>query len=91
MTDDIRTVSLENGTFYYYTTGPYSLTNALDAEIAQLTEYRFSLNPAFDEVIYKLYKTDEGNWYELNDRNSLLNSSIIHALKKAMDDATVES
>lgn len=90
MIADIRTVSLENGSFYYYKTSPYSLSNAIGNEIAHLTEIIFSLSPNFDEVLHKLYKTAEGSWYDMNYRSTVLNGHIIHALKKAMDVSIIE-
>lgn len=79
-------IKLENGTEYYYNIKPYELTNALGNVIALLQQYHFS--PAGDSLTtadYKLYKTKEGNWYDVEQTGVLMEKSILRMLKSAID------
>lgn len=79
-------ITLEDNSHFYYTIKPYELTNALGSVIAVLQEYNFTKegdnNGRFS---CKLYKTKEGNWYDISDTNKSIDKSIIMALKLSID------
>jgi hypothetical protein len=64
-------VTLEDNTTYCYIIKPYQLKNPLGNIVAVLKEYRFTKK---DEnggaCTFKLYKTKEENWYDLEENNS---------------------
>ncbi len=72
-----------NGLVYSYTIGTAEITNALGAVMGILTEYRLIGN-AGDTI--SLYKTEEGNWYELKQSDSPLKNAIMMGLKSAIDE-----
>ncbi len=85
-----KQIILEDNTLFYYTIKPYELTNALGNIIAVLQEYNFTKKDDNDEQFScKLYKTKEGNWYDINDSNSLLEYGILRALKLAIDSSNL--
>jgi len=79
-------ITLENGVQYYYSIKPYELTNALGNVIALLQQYHFS--PAegnHAKAEYKLYKTKEGNWYDVEQTGVLTEKGVLRMLKSAID------
>lgn len=75
-----KEIILEDGTAYTYTVQPYEMKNALGAAVAVLDEYSFSKKGSLET--YKLYRTSEGNWYDVGEENS----SILRSLKLAFTD-----
>ena len=79
-------ITLEDNSHFYYTIAPYELTNSLGNIIAVLQEYNFetadNLNGQFSG---KLYKTKDGNWYDIEDLNIFSNKSIVRMLKSAIE------
>ena len=75
-------VILEDKSQYSYTVKPVEITNPLGAVIAILDEYSINNNNTEN---YKLYKTKEGNWYDVPGRIPVENSAILRALKSAID------
>jgi len=71
-----------NGLLYSYTIQNSEITNALGAVIAILTEYKLS-GSAGDNI--SLYRTKEGNWYDLKQSDSPFKNAIMAALKTAID------
>lgn len=71
-----------NGLLYSYIIQDAQITNALGAVIATLTEYKLS-GSAGDSI--SLYKTSEGNWYDMKQADSLFKNAIMVALKTAID------
>jgi hypothetical protein len=71
-----------NGLLYSYTIQDAQITNALGAVIATLTEYKLS-GSAGDTI--SLYRTSEGNWYDLKQSDSPFKNAIMMALKTAID------
>jgi hypothetical protein len=71
-----------NGLRYTYTIQPFEATNALGAITAILTEYKLS-GSAGDTI--SLYKTKEGNWYEIKQSDSPLKNALMTSLKSAID------
>jgi hypothetical protein len=78
-------VTLEDNSQFYYTVTPYELTNALGSIIAILQEYNFTKkDDNSGQFSCKLYKTKEGNWYDIEELNSAVNNTILRALKSAI-------
>src|SRR5258706_11596299 len=79
-------VILEDNTQYYYTIKPFELSNALGNVVAVLREFAFIKNEENkEEFCYRLYKTKEGNWYDIMDLKSSVQYDILRRLKIAMD------
>ena len=71
---------------YFYTVSPYEMTNALGSVVAILQEYTFKKMGETSELNpLKLYKTKEGNWYEINPSAPSLENNILRKLKTAIN------
>jgi hypothetical protein len=78
-------ITLEDNSQFYYTIKPYELTNALGNIIAVLQEYNFTKkDDNVNQFFCKLYRTKEGNWYDMEETNPTGNNSILRALKLAI-------
>ena len=79
-------ITLEDNSEFYYTVQPYELTNSLGNTIALLQEYLFTKkeehNPPFT---CKLYKTKEGNWYDIEETKIIKEKAVLRMLKSAID------
>ena len=75
---EIRQVILEDGSEYFYTSKPVEITNSLGASVAVLDEYFITKQGG---ETYKLYKTKEGNWYDVPESNQEVDKGILLALK----------
>lgn len=75
-------VFLDDKSQYSYTIMPFEVINALGTVSAVLKE--FSIHNCHGEI-YKLYKTKEGYWYDINVIDSGKVNSILQALKTAID------
>jgi len=79
-------ITLENNSQYYYTINPYELTNALGHIIAILQEYNFTKNDDNrGEFSCKLYRTKEGNWYDIEATKIITEKGILRLLKSAIE------
>ncbi|MEO5908474.1 MAG: hypothetical protein ABIR50_07770 [Ginsengibacter sp.] len=79
-----REIVLDNHQSFHYTIHPFELKNSLGKIIALLQEYEIiSSNSILESSSYKLYKTKEGNWYEIESENSP--DKIIRELKSAIN------
>lgn len=79
-------IILEDNNLFYYTIKPYELTNALGNIVAVLQEYNFTKNDDNNgQFSCKLYKTKEGNWYDINDNNTGVENGLLLGLKTAID------
>jgi hypothetical protein len=67
---------------YSYTVQPFELTNILGAVVAVLDEY-FITDSSSEN--YKLYKTKEGNWYDVNNVTLGNENRILGMLKIAIE------
>lgn len=74
-----KQISLEDGSQFYYTIQPFEMKNILGAAIAVLDEYIFTKKGTAE--IYNLYRTNEGNWYDVDESQTNVNSSIQRLLK----------
>lgn len=71
---------------YSYSVSSYEMTNALGQIIAILQEYNIIKVEGNTELKpHKLYKTKEGNWYEINPSAPSLENNILRKLKTAID------
>ena len=78
-------IVLDNNQRFHYTVHPFEMKNSLGKVIALLQEYEItSSTVVFDQSSYKLYKTKEGNWYEIDSENSKPDK-IIRELKSAIN------
>ena len=79
-------ITLEDNSQFYYTISPYELTNALGNIIAVLQEYNFTKNDDNNEQFFcKLYRTKEGNWYDIEVAKIVSEKGILRLLKSAID------
>ena len=67
---------------YFYTVNPFEVANALGTAVATLQEYSIS---NINGENYKIYKTKEGNWYDLAEVNSNRYNLLLISLKSAID------
>jgi hypothetical protein len=79
-------IVLEDNSQYIYSVEPFELNNVLGNVVAVLQEYTFvkyeDNNSTFS---CKLYKTKEGNWYEIREPDSSAEYNILRSLKTAID------
>jgi hypothetical protein len=79
-------VKLDDGTVYYYSVSPYNFKNALGNDVAVLQEYVFTKKGDDNgQFTCKLYRTKDGNWYDLEDAKTSTEKSISRLLKSAVD------
>ena len=79
-------IILEDDSLFYYTITPYQLTNSLGNNIAVLQEYTFTKKDDNNgQFSCKLYRTKEGNWYDIQDANRGVEKAILRMLKSAID------
>lgn len=78
-------INLEDNSQFYYTINPYALTNALGSIIAILQEYNFTKRGDNNgQFSCKLFRTKEGNWYEIEEAKIVTEKSILRMLKTAI-------
>jgi|SRR6185312_9731699 len=79
-------ITLEDNNQFDYTINPYELTNALGNIIAVLQEYNFTKKENNSgQFSFKLYRTKEGNWYEIQEAKIVTEKGILRLLKSAID------
>jgi hypothetical protein len=79
-------VILEDNSQFFYTIKSFELKNSLGNIVAVLKEYAFTKDGESNErFCHKLYKTKDGNWYEINDKISSDEYDILRRLKVAID------
>lgn len=83
-TEEIKEIILSDNSRFYYTIKQVEITNILGAAVAVLDEY-FITNYADEN--YKLYKTKEGNWYDVAEANKSANQRKLMFLKVAIDNS----
>ena len=77
-------IVLDNNQRFQYTVKHFEMKNSLGKVIALLQEYIItSSNSVCGQSSYKLYKTKEGNWYEIESKNSKPDT-IVRKLKSAI-------
>ena len=79
-------IIVEDNSQFYYTITPYELTNALGNIIAVLQEYNFTKKGDNNgQLSCKLYKTKEGNWYDIEEAKMVSEKAVLRMLKSAVD------
>ena len=79
-------IILEDNSQFYYTITPYELTNALGNIIAVLQDYSFTKkDDNSGQSSCKLYRTKEGNWYDIEEAKIDTEKGILRMLKSAID------
>ena len=73
---------LDNGTYYLYTIQPYEMKNVLGTVVALLDEYSFTQKGTSETV--KLYRTKEGNWYNLGENTDAKQNQLFLEIKTAI-------
>jgi len=63
--------------------------NSLGVIKATLKQFTVYLPDRTENIVCKLYRTDEGNWYDLTDNNST-NSFLLTSIKIAIDESEQE-
>jgi len=77
-----KEIFLEDGTVFIYTLQPYEIKNMLGAIVAVLDEYSFIEKGGLE--VYKLYRTNDGNWYQINQSGIIPQNAKTSALKLAV-------
>lgn len=79
-------INLEDNSQFYYTISPYELTNALGSIIAVLQEYNFTkMDDNNSQFSCKLYRTKEGNWYDMEEAKIDSKKAVLRMLKSAIE------
>lgn len=73
---------LDNGNCYLYTIQPYEMKNVLGAIVALLDEYSFTKKGTSET--FKLYRTKEGNWYNLGENTETAQTQLFLEIKTAI-------
>jgi hypothetical protein len=79
-------ITVKDGNKYFYTTSSYNAENPLGVVKATLKEYTLYKIGDTETLIGKLYKTEDGNWYDLPMSNSI-NSLLATFAKMAIDES----
>lgn len=81
-TEEIKEITLADNSRFSYIIKQIEITNALGAAVAVLDEYFITTAAAEN---YKLYKTKEGNWYDVPDANKEVDKAVLLELKLGVD------
>ena len=81
-TEEIKEIILDDNSRLSYSIKQVQITNILGAVVAVLDEY-FITNSTGET--YKLYKTHDGNWYDVPEANNGADKSILLGLKLRID------
>lgn len=81
-TEEIKEIILSDNNRFTYTIKQVEIKNILGAAVAVLDEYFITDTAGAN---YKLYKTKDGNWYDLPEANTGIPKSILLALKLKID------
>jgi len=76
-------IIVKDGNKYFYTISSYNAENPLGVIKATLKQYTLYDS---ENLLGKLYKTDDGNWYDLPMTNSI-NSLLATFIKMAIDES----
>jgi hypothetical protein len=80
-------IILEDNSIFYYTIKPYELANSIGTIITILKEYSFiKKDNTSTPFCCKLYRTKEGNWYDIEEINTGVKKGLLTALKLVIDE-----
>ncbi|HLP37598.1 hypothetical protein [Lacibacter sp.] len=77
-----KQITLDDGRKFRYFISRTEVLNALGVVAAVLDEYFIT---GEDGANYKLHKTKEGNWYNLEGQNNVSEQPVLQHLKRAID------
>ena len=77
-----KTIVTKDNHQYFYTVASVEIANALNTAIITLQEYSIT---DLNGENYKLYRTTEGNWYDIPSANSSVNSLRLMSFKLAIN------
>lgn len=80
--EEIKEIVLSDSSRFFYSIKQVRITNILGAAVAVLDEY-FITNTAGEKC--KLYKTKEGNWYNVPEANKEVDKDVLLRLKLGID------
>ena len=78
-----KEIILEGGGHYFYAIQPFEMKNMLGAVVAVLDEYLFTKSETSET--FKLYRTKEGNWYEISISVPVENVPVLRELKTVIN------
>lgn len=78
-------LTLQDGNQFWYSILPFELLNPVGASVAILTEYSFSTKDQPAELFCTLYRTKEGNWYDIREAKLNAHNDVIRMLKAAVE------
>jgi hypothetical protein len=79
-TEEIKEIILGENSRFSYTIKQVEITNTLG--VAVLDEYFITISAGEN---YKLYKTKEGNWYDVPEANKEVEKGVLLGLKLGID------
>ena len=79
-------IKVKDGNNYIYTTSSFNAENPLGVIKATLIEYTIYKSGDDEAFIGKLYRTEEGNWYDLPGSKPV-NALLATFIKMAIDDS----
>lgn len=82
-TEEPKEIILNDNCRFSYTIKQVEINIILGAAVAVLDEYLFTKKGVTES--YKLYRTKDGNWYDLEDNKSVSISDAKRELKIAFD------
>ena len=75
-------IILSDNSKFFYTISPFEMTDVLGHVVAILQEYTFiKIDKDNNELSYKLYRTKDGTWYEINSIKGSEENNILRQLK----------
>ena len=77
-----QTIVTKDNHRYFYTVAPIEIANALNTAIITLQEYSIT---DLNGENYKLYRTTEGNWYDIPSANPSVNNLRLMSFKLAIN------
>lgn len=79
---EIKVLLLGEVQKYFYTINPVQITNVLGNSVTVLLEYSIT---DVNGKSHKLYKTKEGNWYDIPEANLAVDNTVLMSLKLAIN------
>lgn len=73
---------LDNGNCFLYSIQPYEMKNVFGATVAILDEYSFTKKGTLET--FKLFRTKEGNWYNVGENTGTAQTQLFLEIKTAI-------
>jgi hypothetical protein len=84
---EIKVLLFGDGQKYFYTINPVQITNVLGNSVIILLEYSLT---DLNGKNHKLYKTKEGNWYDMPEANFAVDNAVLMSLKSAINSQEIQ-